>query len=43
MLKIDAKFFASISIDATLPKQKSRYVNETCRVDSVFNYNDYIG
>ena len=29
--------FASISIDATPPKQNLRYVNEISRVDSLFN------
>ena len=29
--------YASISIDAAPPMQKSRYVNETSRVDSLFN------
>ena len=28
--------YESIFIDATPPKKKSRYVNETCRVDSLF-------
>ena len=36
MLKMN-QGYASISIDATPPKQNSRYVDETSRVDSLLN------
>ena len=32
------KAYASISMDATPPKQISKYVNETCREDRLFNW-----